>query len=85
MMHDGLSIEQSHSGSPDDMAMSGMLDVHESEQVPLQQVCVPVQVLVPHRHLPPTQVEPLPHEWPHMPQLRMSLSRLAQPAFGQHV
>jgi hypothetical protein len=78
---------QSHSGRPPDIAMSGMGcgDEQVSAQVPLQQVCVPMQVVVPQRQIPPTHVELLPQMWPQAPQLRMSLVRSAQPALGQQV
>jgi hypothetical protein len=82
-----VSILQSQSGRPPDIAMSGIGigDEQVSAQLPLQQICVPVQVWVPQRQMPPTQVDPVPHEWPQAPQLRMSLVRSAQPALGQQV
>ena len=65
--------------------MSGIEMLQVSAHAPLQQTCVPVQVVVPHLQTPFSQVDPSPQLVPHLPQLRMSFIRSAQPALGQQV
>ncbi len=77
--------EQSQLPVPLDVAMSGIEMLQVSAHEPLQQTCVPEQVVLPHLQTPLTHVEPSPHEWPQAPQLRRSVMRSAQPALGQQV
>ena len=65
--------------------MSGIELMQLAMQAPMQHTSVPVQAVSPHLHWPATQVAPSPQEWPQLPQLRMSVMRLAQPALGQQV
>src|SRR5439155_15767388 len=66
-------------------AMSGIEMLHVAWQAPLQQTSLPVHTLPPHLHCPPEQVWPLSQTLPHMPQLRRSFMRSAQPPIGQQV
>jgi hypothetical protein len=74
MMHEGISIEQSHSGRPlIGMAMSGgfIIVMHEAMQVPLQQVWPAGQTVPPQVHLPAVHFSPAAvlHAVPQVPQL----------------
>jgi hypothetical protein len=52
-------------------------------QLPPQQSCVAVQLLLPHRHWPPLHTSPLPQRLPQPPQLLGSFDVLAQPEAQQ--
>jgi hypothetical protein len=50
--------------------------VARSAHAPLHETCP-----VPHTHWPDAHVAPVPHRWPHIPQLFVSLARIAQLPF----